>query len=180
MGKYWELFYSFLKIGTFTFGGGYAMIPIIEREVIDRRHWIEEREFFDLLTLAQSAPGPIALNTAVFVGYKLYGYWGAVTALMGVALPSFTIILIVAAFFSQIRDNAVVDAAFKAMRPVVVALMLSPILGFVKGMNWWLVAVACAVALAIWHFGFSPIYLLIAGAMVGFLWAASRGKEVER
>ena len=180
MGKYWELFYSFLKIGTFTFGGGYAMIPIIQREVIDRRHWVEERDFLDLLTLAQSAPGPIALNTAVFVGYKLYGYRGALAALMGVVVPSFTIILVVAVFFSQIRHNALIDAAFKGMRPVVVALMLSPILGFVRGMRWWLIAIACGVALSVWHLGFSPIYLLVAGAVAGLLWAATRGKEVER
>lgn len=180
MSRYFELFYSFFKIGLFTFGGGYAMIPIIQREMIDRRHWIEEKEFFDLLTLAQSAPGPIALNTAVFVGYKLYGYWGAIVSLLGVVIPSFSVILFVAIFFSQIRENAIVDAAFKGMRPVVVALMLAPILGFVRGMRWWAVAVACGVAIAIWHFGFSPIYLLVAGAVAGLLWAATRGKEVER
>lgn len=180
MSRYFELFYSFFKIGLFTFGGGYAMIPIIQREMIDRRHWIEEKEFFDLLTLAQSAPGPIALNTAVFVGYKLYGYWGAIVSLLGVVIPSFSIILFVAIFFSQIRENAIVDAAFKGMRPVVVALMLAPILGFVRGMRWWAVAVACGVAIAIWHFGFSPIYLLVAGAVAGLLWAAARGKEVEK
>ena len=180
MSRYFELFYSFFKIGLFTFGGGYAMIPIIQREMSDRRHWIEEKEFFDLLTLAQSAPGPIALNTAVFVGYKLYGYWGAIVSLLGVVIPSFSVILIVAIFFSQIRENAIVDAAFKGMRPVVVALMLAPILGFVRGMRWWAVAVACGVAIAIWHFGFSPIYLLVAGAVAGLLWVAARGKEVER
>lgn len=180
MSRYFELFYSFFKIGLFTFGGGYAMIPIIQREMIDRRHWIEEKEFFDLLTLAQSAPGPIALNTAVFVGYKIYGYWGAIVSLLGVVIPSFSVILFVAIFFSQIRENAIVDAAFKGMRPVVVALMLAPILGFVRGMRWWAVAVACGVAIAIWHFGFSPIYLLVAGAVAGLLWAAARGKEVER
>jgi chromate transporter len=180
MSRYFELFYSFFKIGLFTFGGGYAMIPIIQREMIDRHHWIEEKEFFDLLTLAQSAPGPIALNTAVFVGYKLYGYWGAIVSLLGVVVPSFSVILFVAIFFSQIRENAIVDAAFKGMRPVVVALMLAPILGFVRGMRWWAVAVACGVAIAIWHFGFSPIYLLVAGAVAGLMWAAARGKEVER
>ncbi|MEE1103544.1 MAG: chromate transporter, partial [Alistipes sp.] len=103
-----ELFVSFFKIGLFTFGGGYAMIPIIQREVIDSRHWIEEREFLDLLTLAQSAPGPISLNTAVFVGYKMCGYKGALAALWGVILPSFLIILTVAIFFSQIRENPIV------------------------------------------------------------------------
>ncbi len=180
MGRFWELFYSFLKIGTFTFGGGYAMIPIIEREVIDRRHWIEQKEFFDLLTLAQSAPGPISLNTSVFVGYKIDGYRGAITALLGVALPSFLIILLVAVFFSQIRENPIVDAAFKGMRPVVVALMFAPVLGLAKGLKWYAIAISAGVTLAVWYFGFSPIYLLLIAAVAGVVWAARRGKEVER
>ena len=180
MGKYWKLFYSFFKIGLFTFGGGYAMIPIIQREVIDRRGWIAHEEFYDLLTLAQSAPGPISLNTAVFVGYKMYGYRGALTSLLGVVMPSFLIMLFLAVFFSQVRHNAVIDAAFKGMRPVVVALMFAPILGFVKGMRWWLMAIAAMVAMAIWYLGFSPIYLLVAGAVAGLIFAAVRGKEVRR
>ena len=180
MRKFVELFLSFLKIGLFTFGGGYAMIPVIEREVVTRHHWVEERDFFDLLTLAQSAPGPISLNASVFVGYKMYGYWGALAALLGVALPSFLIILIVAIFVSQIRENPIVDAAFKGMRPVVVALMFAPVVGLAKGMKWWAMAVAAAVATAVWHFGFSPIYLLIVAAVAGLLWAARKGKEVKR
>lgn len=180
MNRYFELFCSFLKIGVFTFGGGYAMIPIIQAEVITRKGWIKEQEFLDLLTLAQSAPGPISLNTAVFVGYKMYGYRGALSSLLGVVLPSFTILLMVAIFFSQIRENPIVDAAFRGMQPIVVAIMLAPILGFTKGMHWSMIAVAAAITLAIWHFGFSPIYLLIAGAAVGLLWAAARGEEVKR
>lgn len=180
MKKYLELFWSFFKIGLFTFGGGYAMVPIIQNEVIRRRGWIEERDFLDLLTLAQSAPGPISLNTSVFVGYKLYGYRGAVTALAGVVVPAFTVIFLVAVFFASIRHNAVVDAAFKGMRPAVVALIIAPIAGFVKGMHWVLVAVAAAVALVVWYFSISPVYLLVAGAAAGALWAARRGKEVRR
>lgn len=156
------------------------MIPVIEREVVTRHHWVEERDFFDLLTLAQSAPGPISLNASVFVGYKMYGYWGSLAALLGVALPSFLIILIVAIFFSQIRENPIVDAAFKGMRPVVVALMFAPVVGLAKGMKWWAMAVAAAVATAVWYFGFSPIYLLIVAAVAGLLWAARKGKEVKR
>ena len=91
------------------------MIPIIQAEVITRKGWIKEQEFLDLLTLAQSAPGPISLNTAVFVGYKMYGYRGALSSLAGVVLPSFTILLLVAMFFSQIRNNPIVDAAFRGM-----------------------------------------------------------------
>ena len=122
MNRYIQLFLSFIKIGLFTFGGGYAMIPIIQNEVITRRGWIKEGEFLDLLTLAQSAPGPISLNTAVFVGYKMYGYRGALTSLAGVVLPSFVILLVVAIFFSQIRHNPIIDAAFRGMQPIVVAI----------------------------------------------------------
>ena len=172
-----DIFWSFLKIGAFTFGGGYAMIPLIQHEVIHRRRWIEERDFLDLLTLAQTAPGPIALNTAVFVGYKRRGYLGALSAIMGVIVPSFLIILVVAIFFASIRDNAYVDAAFKGMRPAVVALIVAPIIGLTKGMHWCLIAVALAVALVVWYFGISPVWFLIAGAVVGACVVARRGGE---
>jgi chromate transporter len=155
------------------------MIPLIQHEVIHKRRWIEERDFLDLLTLAQTAPGPIALNTAVFVGYKRRGYMGALSAILGVIVPSFLVILIVAIFFASIRDNVYVDAAFKGMRPAVVALIVAPIVGLTKGMRWWLIAVALAVALVVWHFGISPVWFLIAGAVAGLLWAA-RGEEVGR
>jgi chromate transporter len=180
MKKFAELFWSFFKIGLFTFGGGYAMISIIEGEVIRRKGWIEQKDFLDLLTLAQSAPGPIALNTSVFVGYKMYGYRGALSAVLGVSLPSFLIILLIAIFFVQFRYNPIVDAAFKGMRPAVVALIIAPILGLTKGMKWYLLAVAAAVALAVWYFGISPIYILLTAAIVGLAIAARRGKEVER
>ena len=153
------------------------MIPIIQHEVITRRSWIAEREFVDLLTLAQTAPGPISLNTAVFVGYKRRGYMGALSAILGVIVPSFLVILIVAIFFASIRDNAYVDAAFKGMRPAVVALIVAPIVGLTKGMRWWLIAVALAVALVVWHFGISPVWFLIAGAVVGACVVARRGGE---
>ena len=167
-----QLFYSFLKIGLFTFGGGYAMIPLIEREVITNKKWIAESEFLELLTVAQSAPGPISLNTSVFVGYKMRGYAGALAAISGVVMPSFVIILLVAIFFSDIRHNPVVDAAFRAMRPAVVALIVAPVVGLARGMRPWLVAVSAATALAVWWLGISPVYLLIAGAAAGLLWSA--------
>ncbi len=172
-----DIFKTFFKIGVFTFGGGYAMIPLIGAEVIDRRGWIAEKDFLELLTLAQSAPGPIALNTAVFVGYKMHRYAGALAAVMGVVVPSFTIILIIAMFFSDIRDNQWVDAAFRGMRPAVVALIVAPVIGLARGMHAALIAVAAAVAAAVWYWGFSPVWLLLAGAAAGALWVALRGKE---
>ena len=147
------------------------MVPLIEREAIEKNGWVAREEFLDLLTLAQSAPGPIALNTAVFVGYRIRGLKGALSSLMGIVLPSFTIILLVALFFADIRDNQVVDAAFKAMRPAVVALIVAPIVGLAKGMNRLLWIVSALAALSIWYCSVSPIYLLVAGAVAGLLWS---------
>ena len=154
------------------------MIPIIQNEVITRRGWIKESEFLDLLTLAQSAPGPISLNTAVFVGYKQRKYLGALAAILGVVIPSFVIILVVAMFFANVRHNHWVDAAFRGMRPAVVALIIAPIVGLTRGMRWWMIAVAMATALIVWYFGTSPIWFLIGGAVVGLLLAARKGKGV--
>lgn len=166
----WELFLSFSKIGAFTFGGGYAMIPLIQREVIDNKGWIDRNEFLDMLTLAQSAPGPISLNTSVFVGYRRAGYAGAAAALMGVVVPSFTVILLIALFFTGVRDNAVVDAAFKGMRPAVVALIVVPVISLARGMHWSMIAVVALSAFVVWRFGISPIYLIIIAAAAGMGW----------
>ena len=161
------IFVSFLKIGMFTFGGGYAMLPLIERELITKRKWIEQKEFLDLLTLAQSVPGPIAVNTAVFVGYKVRGLRGAAAALLGTVTPSFVIILAIAIFFAGIRQNPVVDAAFKGMRPAVVALIIGPVLTLSRGMHWTMLVVIAASALAIWWLDWSPIWILAAAAALG-------------
>ena len=175
-----RLFLSFLKIGAFTFGGGYAMIPLIEREVIERKGWVDRSEFLDLLTLAQSAPGPISLNTAVFVGYKVRGYPGAIASIWGVVLPSFTIILLIALFFREVRHNPWVEAAFRGMRPAVVALIVYPVVKLAKGMHVSMFFVIAATALAIWYFECSPVLLLIAGGIGGLcrvLYQAKKGGE---
>lgn len=165
-----NIFLSFFKIGLFTFGGGYAMLPLIEQELIVRHKWIERKEFLDLLTLAQSVPGPIAVNTSVFVGYKVRGLKGAAAALLGTVLPSFVIILAIALFFADIRHNPYVDAAFKGMRPAVVALILWPVITLARGLHWSMYLVIAAAALAVWRLGWSPIWVLAAAATIGILW----------
>ena len=172
-----KLFTTFFKIGLFSFGGGFAMIPLIQREVIEKNGWIDEKDFLDMLVLAQSTPGPIAVNTAVFVGYKTAGMLGAIMAALGTVLPSFIVILLLALFFVEVRENRYVDAAFRAMRPAVVALIVAPLMGLVKGMKWYLMAVAAAVAVAVWYFGVSPIYFIVAGVLVGISIAIANGRK---
>ena len=172
-----KLFITFFKIGLFTFGGGYAMIPLIQREVIKKRGWIEEKDFLDMLVLAQSTPGPIAVNTAVFVGYKTAGVMGAIASTFGTILPSFIVILLLALFFVEVRENRYVDAAFRAMRPAVVALIVAPLIGLVKGMKWYLMGISAAVAVAVWYFGVSPIYFIAAGVAVGVVVAVANGRK---
>ena len=158
------IFVSFLKIGMFTFGGGYAMLPLIERELITKRKWIEQKEFLDLLTL---------------VGYKVRGLRGAAAALLGTVTPSFVIILVIAIFFAGIRQNPVVDAAFKGMRPAVVALIIGPVLTLSRGMHWTMLVVIAASALAIWWLDWSPIWILAAAAALGIAWELTMAKKVK-
>ncbi len=173
----WKLFWSFLKIGAFTFGGGYAMVPLIQNEVTGKRGWVAADRFLELLTLAQSAPGPISLNTAVFVGYNLNRYKGAVAAIAGAILPSFVIILLIAIYFTDIKDNHVVEAIFKGMRPAVVSLIVAPLFGFTKGMGLYRISIAVLVAAAIWKLGASPAWFILIGAVGGILWAHYRKRK---
>ncbi len=146
------------------------MIPLIEREVIERKKWIEKENFLELLTLAQTAPGPISLNTSVFVGYKVGGYAGAVAAVLGVVLPSFAIILLIAIYFSGLRENRYVNAAFMGMRPAVVALIAAPVFNLARGLGWWKIIIAVVAALVVWYFGVSPIYFIAGGALAGIIY----------
>ena len=123
----WTLAGVFAKIGMFTLGGGYAMIPLIDREVVEKRRWLEKDEFYDILAIAQSAPGLLIVNISIFAGYRLRGRRGSVAATIGSCLPSFLIILAIALFFAGYRDNVYVDKVFKGIRPVVVALIAVPV-----------------------------------------------------
>ncbi|MGE5481830.1 MAG: chromate transporter [Bacteroidota bacterium] len=118
-----QLFFVFLKIGAFTFGGGYAMLPLIRRELGERRSWLEPEELTDMLAIAQSAPGVIAINAATFTGYRIAGFGGAAAAILGATLPSLIVIMLVATFFLTIQDNPIVNHVFHGLRPTVFALI---------------------------------------------------------
>ena len=169
---YIESFKTFFKIGLFTFGGGYAMIPMIEAEVVDKHKWLDKEEFLDIIAISQSCPGVLAINVSVFIGYKLKKIKGAVCSSLGTALPSFLIILAIAMFFHQFEDNKVVSAIFRGIRPAVVALIAVPTFNMAKSAritltNCW-IPIACA--LAIWMLGVSPTYVVLAAGIGGYVY----------
>ncbi|MDO4191431.1 MAG: chromate transporter [Bacteroidales bacterium] len=168
-----SLFLTFAKIGAFTIGGGYAMIPIIEREVVDKHHWIEKEDFLDLLVIAQTAPGILAVNMAILVGNKIRGWKGAVVSAFSAALPSFIIILCFAMFLSQYKDSPLFVKIFKAVRPAVVALIAVPVFNLAKTakVTWKTCWIPIVAALAIWQFGISPILIIIVAGVAGALGA---------
>lgn len=125
MASLWQIFGVFAKIGTFTIGGGYAMIPVIEEE-LKKRGWVDESEIEDVVVLAQSAPGLLAVNMAIFSGYKIRGLKGSIAATIGAVLPSFIIILAIAMVFTSFKENVIIQRIFQGIRPVAVALILVP------------------------------------------------------
>ena len=169
---YWTAFKTFFKIGAFTLGGGYAMIPIIEAEVVDKYKWVDKEQFLDLIAVSQSCPGVFAINVSTFIGYKLRGMKGAICTTLGTALPSFLIILAIAMFFSQFEDNKIVAAMFRGIRPAVVALIAAPTFNLAKSahislVNCW---IPIAAALLIWALKVNPVVIIIAAGVGGYLY----------
>lgn len=167
-----RLFKTFFKIGAFTLGGGYAMIPIIESEVVDRHKWISREEFIDLIAVAQSCPGVFAINISTFIGYKLQKTRGAVSAALGAALPSFLIILLIAMCFHRFMDVPWIAAMFRGIRPAVVALIAVPTFNLAKNANLTLSNcwIPVMTALLIWLMGVNPIYIILAAGIGGYLY----------
>ncbi len=181
-----KLFLTFFKIGAFTFGGGWAMISIIEKEVVDKNHWIEKDEFLDLLAVAQSLPGVFAVNISVAVGDKLRGMKGAVVASIGTILPSFLIILCIAIFLTPdlIKNNPTLSAIFMGIRPAVVALIIAPVISSAKSakIGWKTVAIPVLVALLIWSklpVVSNPILYIVLGGFFGWLWFSRHHKALK-
>ena len=170
MNIYIEAFSIFFKIGAFTIGGGYAMVPLIEDEIVTKRNWIAKEDFIDLLAISQSAPGILAVNISIFIGYRLRGIRGSLTTALGTILPSFLIILAIALFFHNFKDNAVVERIFKGIRPAVVALIAAPTFSMAKSakVNRYNIWIPVVSALLIWLLGFSPIWIIIAAGVGGY------------
>ena len=158
----WQIFGVFAKIGAFTIGGGYAMISLIQNEIV-RRKWLSEDDFSELITLAQTAPGLLAVNISIFTGFRLRGMKGSIVATLASILPSFLIILAIAMAFSGFQDNPIVIRVFKGIRPVVVALILVPMINMARKSDdtWWKWVLSAVVLALVGFFGVSPIYILL-------------------
>ena len=179
MNFYLQGFLTFLKIGLFTIGGGYAMIPLIEREVVERRQWLSREDFLDLMSLSQALPGVFAVNFSIYIGHRLRGLRGSLALTAGIVLPSFVIILLVAMFFSAFADNRVVEAIFRGVRPAVVALIAAPLFKMAKSAisphpspqgreirNVLPLLVSLAAALLIWLGGVNPVWVILATIII--------------
>lgn len=182
----WQLFSTFFKIGAFTFGGGWAMISIIEKEIVDRHHWIDREEFLDLLAVAQALPGILAVNMAVAVGDRIRGAKGSCIAALGTILPSFMMILAIAIFLTPdiIKTNHTVTAIFKGIRPAVVALIIAPVITSARsaGIGWRTVAIPVVVALLIWSkwpIVSNPILYIVIGGVGGYVWFTRSHRKLE-
>ena len=158
----WQIFLVFGKIGAFTIGGGIPMIAAIKSE-LTRRQWLKDEDFLDIITLAQTAPGLFAANIAILTGYKLRGTKGSIVATVASCLPPFLIILAVAMFFTEFKDNEYVIRAFKGIRPVVVALIGVPMIDMLRAtkMRWWSWVVVISSMILVCFMKVSPIYIIV-------------------
>lgn len=176
---YWQLFLTFVKIGTFTIGGGYAMLPLIQREVVER-HWLRKEEFIDIFAVTQSLPGIFAVNIAIFVGFRLKKRLGALCCALGTILPSFLIILAIALFFTHARENIWIERAFKGLRPAVVALIVVPCITTAKSikLTYKQLIIPVVAALLIWQAGISPAWIILAAIAGGIIYGLKIKKNI--
>lgn len=170
----WEIFISLFKIGLFTFGGGYAMIALIENEYVTKRNWITKEEFLDLVAIAESTPGPIAINAATYVGYKAGGVVGAILGTLGVCLPSFIIIYIISLFLDAFLSFSLIASAFRGIQVCVIYLVISAGIKLLKGMKREPLGIAivaavtlCMVLFSLLAVNFSSVLYIVISALVG-------------
>ena len=172
-GSIWELFVTFFKIGLFTFGGGYAMIPLIQKEAVESKKWVSDDDVLEILAIAESTPGPIAINSATFVGYRVRGFWGSFFATLGVVMPSFLIILTISFVLKEFQSIAAVRYAFWGIRAGVLALVFKAVVTMYKKSkkNLFSYIVMAAAFLVVALFGVDVIFVIIGCALTGLTYS---------
>ena len=174
----WNLFCVFAKVGAFTIGGGYAMLPLIEEEMT-KRGWISAEDIQDIIVLAQSAPGILAVNMAIYTGHKIRGMKGSIVSAVGAVLPSLVIILLIAMFFTEFKENDIVRRIFQGVRPAAVALILVPAVRMARSgcKSWWTWAIASASLLGVAFLKVSPIWIILVTLSVAVCISLIRQKK---
>lgn len=169
--KILQLFISFFKIGAFSFGGGYAMLPFIKKEIIEVHHWLTTSEFIDILAVSEMTPGPIAINSATFLGYKVAGVLGSIAATVAVVLPSFIVISLIYHFYTKFRNSPYVDWAFKGIRPVVLGLIASASISVAKDafIDLKSVIIAAVLFYIVSFKKLNPIIAIVLAGVIGVL-----------
>ena len=164
-----KLFITFFKIGLFSFGGGYAMLPLISKEVVYNNHWLDAKEFADLIAISQATPGPIAINGATYVGYRVGGFWGSIFSTLGVVLPSFIIMLLIIKFFNAFKNNEYVENAFLGLRPATIGLIAAAavLVSYDSFIDFKSVLIFTGVFIASYKYKADPILLTVAAGIVG-------------
>lgn len=177
MKELFELFKVFFKMGSFTFGGGYAMLPIIQEEIVKKRKWATDEEVLDYYAIGQSTPGIIAVNTATFIGYNRRGILGALSATLGIVAPSIIIITTIATFFKNFQDYKIVQHAFGGIRVVVAALIINTVINMYKSSvkDWLGIGIFISAFVLIGFFDVTPILIIIGSALLGIF----RFKSIE-
>ena len=180
--RVWKLFCTFFKIGGFTFGGGYAMIPLIQKETVEKQGWITDEDILEIIAIAESTPGPIAINAATFVGYRTAGFWGAFAATLGVVLPSFVIILAISFVLRQFQQLKAVQYAFNGIRAGVLALLFKALWSmYQKAPKNWASYVVMASAFVLTAFlKVNVLYVIVGCAVFGLVTSLLAKKEVEK
>ncbi len=176
-----ELFLLFFKIGGMTLGGGYVMMPIMQEEIVDKRKWIDSDEFIDILAVAQSFPGALAVNAAIYVGYKLRGKRGAFSSCLGVILPPFFIILLASAFLLKYRENKIVRGFFFGVRPAVSALIVVAVIRLSKNLEktWFSLLLVAVAFLLVAFLRVHPAFVIIASGSIGIIFLRKRKEEID-
>jgi chromate transporter len=171
-----DLFVTFLKIGTFAVGGGPAMLPLIEKDAVYNKKWISKEEFVDMIALTQSIPGPIAVDTSVYIGYKVAGIAGSIAAVFGAIFSAFVVVLIIAMYFVNINQNKNVEAVFMGIRPAVVALLAVPVLRMGKSskINRKTIIIPIVTVILVAFFNINAVYIIIASAIGGLIYGLFR------
>ena len=171
MRELWILFYTFVRIGAFTFGGGYAMLPILQKEIIDKHGWATEEEIMDYYAVGQCTPGVIAVNTSTFIGYKQKGIMGGIVATLGMIFPSLVIIMLIASFLKGFSSLTMVQHAFAGIRVVVAVLVVNVVIKMLKtSVKDWISLILFIFTLLIGlFFSLSPIYMIVASGLIGII-----------